>query len=87
MCDRHPPHVSTVLEQDHFFSDFLCSHVTNPTNSHNRDDELPSRILLEDGPVLVTCRKDNFSGWRDKLSGFVEGLSRLCRRVSQEPQR
>ena len=29
----------TVLEQDRFYSDFLCSHVTVQTNSQTRDDE------------------------------------------------
>jgi len=30
--------LSTVLEQDHFCSDFLDSHVTAMTNSENHDD-------------------------------------------------
>ena len=32
--------LSTVLEQDHFYSVYLVSHVTVLTNSRNRDDEL-----------------------------------------------
>ena len=32
-------HVSTVLEQGHFFSGILASHVTDPANSTIHDDE------------------------------------------------
>ena len=32
--------LSTVLEQDHFYSVFLVSHVTALTNSQYHDDEL-----------------------------------------------
>ena len=32
--------LSTVLEQDHFCSAFLCSHETVLTNSQNHEDEL-----------------------------------------------
>ena len=34
---------STVLEQDHFCSAFLCSHETVLTNSQNHEDELSWR--------------------------------------------
>jgi len=34
--------LSTVLEQDHFCSDFLVLHVTVLTNSFNPDDEVKS---------------------------------------------
>ena len=32
--------MSTVLEQDHFYSVFLRSFATASTNSQNRDDEM-----------------------------------------------
>ena len=35
--------LSTVLEQDHFCSAFLCSHETVLTNSQNHEDELSWR--------------------------------------------
>ena len=41
--DSHPL-VSTVLEQDHFCSVFLGSHVTVLTNSQSRDDESTSHV-------------------------------------------
>ena len=36
--------MSTVLEQDHFYSDFLVSYLTVTTNSQKRDDEA-TRLL------------------------------------------
>ena len=35
--------LSTVLEQDHFCSAFLCSHEAVLTNSQNHEDELSWR--------------------------------------------
>jgi len=54
---------STVLEQDHFYSAFLCSHVTALTNSQYRDDELSwwSTGNLRSG--LVVCSADEPSVW------------------------
>jgi len=46
---------STVLEQDHFYSVYLVSHVTVLTNSRNRDDEqfLPVNWNLAPGSLLL----------------------------------
>ena len=48
---KHNRSSSTVLEQDHFYSDFLLSQTTVPTNSHNLDDVATRRSHLEGTPT------------------------------------
>ena len=44
---------STVLEQDHFYSVYLVSHVTVLTNSRNRDDELFLSVSWKAAPEFL----------------------------------
>ena len=76
------PRMSTVLEQDHFCSDFLNSFATETTNSQTRDDEVKAAPLCE-GTSTSFSRYDfedhNNSVARVKLSEFY----RLVRQVSK----
>ena len=71
--------VSTVLEQDHFCSVFLVSHVTVLTNSQNRDDEVTShakyqvRTIQDFHSEMVRGDDENirFEASWTRLSGFV----------------
>ena len=49
--------VSTVLEQDHFYSVYLVSHVTVLTNSQNRDDEVTSHAEYQVRTVQALLRR------------------------------
>ena len=51
---------STVLEQDHFYSVYLVSHVTVLTNSRNRDDELILSVSWKAAPGLFLLIKERF---------------------------
>ena len=44
---------STVLEQDHFCSDFLNSFATETTNSQTRDDEVKAAPLWEGTSISI----------------------------------
>ena len=72
---------STVLEQDHFCSDFLNSFATETTNSQTRDDEVKAAPLWE-GTSTSFSRYDfedhNNSVARVKLSELL-GLYRKVR--------
>ena len=48
--------MSTVLEQDHFYSEFLRSQVTVSTNSQNRDDELKTLMNFGRGARSLNGR-------------------------------
>ena len=63
----------TVLEQDYFYSNFLCSHATVQTNSHTRDDDRMRLFsLVKSGATSPTCASDDRSNWRGaKLSEWV----------------
>ena len=52
--------LSTVLEQDHFYSVYLVSHVTVLTNSRNRDDELILSVSWKAAPGLFLLIKERF---------------------------
>ena len=67
--------MSTVLEQDHFYSVYLVSHVTVLTNSRNHDDELFLLGQLESGTRVPFLERGTFDA--DEPTVFFCGHKRL----------
>ena len=68
------PKASTVLEQDHFCSDFLCSHETVLTNSQNHEDELSCRSTGKRHPGRLCSQRRTAMLMNISVSGH-KGLS------------
>ena len=66
---------STVLEQDHFCSDFLCSHETVLTNSQYHEDELSCGSTGKRRPGLcsTSCRTEVCDVDEHQLQSWPQG--------------